>query len=55
MLWCGWTLSLAPVHHRLSYVTWTAGKQSVEAAMEVDAPQLSVDTINGAALEMTQR
>lgn len=49
-----WAVSFVPMHHGLSYVTSTAGKQSVNAAMEINATERSVDTgSKQPVLEMT--
>lgn len=36
---------LAPVHHSFSYVTSTAGRQSVRAAMKIDATECNLGLI----------
>lgn len=41
---CSGAVSFVPIHHSPSYVTSTAGKQSVHAAMEINATERSVDT-----------
>lgn len=41
---CSWAVSFVPIRHGLSYATSTAGKQSVRAAMEINATERSVDT-----------
>ena len=42
---CSLTVSFIPVHHSLSYVTSTAGRQSVQAAMKIDATECNVGLI----------